>query len=66
MPCIPFKANRSFGGIFRLHLQCLRISQAKKQAGSKQNFLLHGGASLGLFFDPEESGDVFLRNFWLA
>jgi hypothetical protein len=28
-PCRPLKINRSFGGTFRLHLQCRRISQAK-------------------------------------
>jgi hypothetical protein len=25
-------------------------------------YLLHAGFSLGLFFDPEESSDTFLRN----
>jgi hypothetical protein len=25
-------------------------------------YLFHGGFLLGLFFDPEDGGDIFLRN----
>jgi hypothetical protein len=36
-PCVPFKANRHFGGIRLLNLQGQRISQARNQleAGSR-------------------------------
>jgi hypothetical protein len=48
--CSPLKLNRNFGRTFRLHLQM--ASRATIQAGF----------SLGLFFDPEDGGDMFLRN----
>jgi hypothetical protein len=52
------KVNRRFGGTYRLHRQGRRIRQARNQreAGSKQN----GGFLLGLFFDPEDAGNMFL------
>jgi hypothetical protein len=31
MPCSPLKVNRRFGGNCRLHLECRRISQGRKQ-----------------------------------
>jgi hypothetical protein len=51
-PCSPFKVNRHIGGIFRLHLQERRISEAKNQpeAGSKQS----------------SGGDMFLQKLWLT
>jgi hypothetical protein len=41
----------------------VRASQTKSQheAGSKQ-LLLHMGFLLGLFFDPQDGGYIFLRN----
>jgi hypothetical protein len=44
-----------------------RISQARNQreAGSKQSlsfYALPASSFLGLFFDPEDGGDMFLRN----
>jgi hypothetical protein len=50
-----------FGGTFCLHLQDQRISQArtKREAGGK---LSHADFLLGLFFDPQFEGDMFLRN----
>jgi hypothetical protein len=46
-PCSLLKVDRRFGGIYRLHLQCRRVSQARDQceAGSRQS-----------------SGDMFFRN----
>jgi hypothetical protein len=57
-PVSPLKVNRHFGGTCRLHLQVRRISQAKNQRG--------GGFLLGLFFDPEDEGDMFLRDVGLT
>jgi hypothetical protein len=34
-PCTPLKVNGRFGGTYRLHLQCPRISQAKKPASAQ-------------------------------
>jgi hypothetical protein len=46
--CSPFKFNRHFGGTYRSGSAC---------------YLLHTGFLLGLFFDPEDGGDMFFRNF---
>jgi hypothetical protein len=52
-PCCPLEVNRRFRGTCRLHLQGLRIIQARNThvAGSK----------FGLFLDPEDGGDMLLR-----
>jgi hypothetical protein len=57
VPCSPIKVNQRFGRTYHTHLQCQRINQA----GSKKSFacyLLHAGFLFGLFFDPENGGDV--------
>jgi hypothetical protein len=46
-PCSPFKVNRRFGGTYRLHLLAT---------------CFHAGFLLILFFDPEDGGDMLLRN----
>jgi uncharacterized membrane protein YciS (DUF1049 family) len=52
-PCSPLKLNRYFGGTSRLHLPLLATC-------------FHAGFLLGLFFYPEDGGDMFLRNIsWL-
>jgi hypothetical protein len=45
-PCRPLKVNRR-----RLHLQ-----------GRTASYLPHAGFCLGLFFEPENRGDIFFRN----
>jgi hypothetical protein len=57
-PCGPLKVNRSFGGTRRPRLQGRRISQAILQVSSffQADFLL------GLFFEHEDLGVMFLRN----
>jgi hypothetical protein len=49
-PCSPLKVNRRFGGTHRLQHSPLLAS------------CFHTGFLLGLFFDPEDGGDMFLRN----
>jgi hypothetical protein len=55
-PCSPLEYNRRFKGTYRLHLQGRRISRTRNQHESRWQ------AELGLFFDPEDGGDMFLRN----
>jgi hypothetical protein len=55
--CGLLKFKRNFGGTFRIHLQDQRIDQV-----SRAFCLLHADFLLGLFFYPEDEGDMFLRN----
>jgi hypothetical protein len=52
-PCSALSFNRRFGGIYRLHLQNRIILLAT---------YFHTGLLLSLFLDPEDGGDMFLRN----
>jgi hypothetical protein len=71
-PCSPLQANRYFGEARCLHLQDRKISQARNQheavgKQSRASHLLHVYILLRLFFDPEDGGDLFLRNVnWLS
>jgi hypothetical protein len=57
----PLKANRRFKGTHRLHLQGRKISRAGLAQHLLSSFLFC------LFFDPEDGGDVFLRNVeWIS
>jgi hypothetical protein len=57
-PCSPLKVNRRLGGIYRLHLQGPRISRARNKHESRWQAV---GFLLGLFLNPEDEGDMFLR-----
>jgi hypothetical protein len=56
-PCSPLKVNLRFGGTYHPHLHGRRINLARKVA-----ICFHAGFFLGLSFDPEDGGDMFLRN----
>jgi hypothetical protein len=68
-PCSPLKVNRRFGGTRRLYLQGRRISRARNQSESRwqAELFFHAGFLLGLFYDPEDGGDMFFRKVgWLS
>jgi hypothetical protein len=65
MPCSPVEVHRYFKGIYCLHLQDSRVSQARiqKEAGGKQNKPSNSSCRLrpisfllGSFFNPEDGG----------
>jgi hypothetical protein len=58
------KVNGSFGRTCRLHLQSRRISLTRNQHDASRT-ALRAGLLLGLFFDPEDEGNIFLRNVGL-
>jgi hypothetical protein len=58
-PCSQLKVNRRF------ERNISPPSSGSKNKASKQALLAtyyHAGFLLGLFFDPENGGDMFLRN----
>jgi hypothetical protein len=61
--CSPLSVNRRFGGTYRLHLQGRRNKLGKKPT-SKQGAAtcLFAGSCWNYFFDPEDGGDMFLKN----
>jgi hypothetical protein len=65
MQCSPVKVYRRFGGPYYIHLHCRR---RKEQSTSQQEaayFLLIAVPAcylVGFLFDPEDSGNMFLRN----
>jgi hypothetical protein len=58
--CSSLKVDRIFGGIYCLHLQVPRISQARNQHEAGSKFPLYWILAW-LFFDPVNGGYVFLR-----
>jgi hypothetical protein len=68
-PCCPLKVNRRFGEKFHLHLQGQRISRARnhRESWALLTTCFHTVFLFGLFCDPEDGGDMFLRNIgWLS
>jgi hypothetical protein len=63
-PCSLLKVNGRFGGTYRLHLQGRKISRARNERESRALFAacFHAGFLLGLFFGPEDGGDMLFRN----
>jgi hypothetical protein len=59
-PCSPLKVNGQFGGTCHLHLQGLGICQVRNWRGSRWQ-----AEQLGIFINPEDGGDIFLRNVCL-
>jgi hypothetical protein len=59
-PCSLWSVNRRFGGTYRLHLQCRKITWARNQhERCKAAFRLVSFSAY--FLDPEEGGDMLLR-----
>jgi hypothetical protein len=61
-PCVPLKFDRCLGGIYRLHHQCLRISQGTATEANQRKQCFHAGFFLGIFFNPKDGNDMFIRN----
>jgi hypothetical protein len=64
-PCSRLGVSRRFGGTCRLLLQGRNNTFGKKtskKAGAKLSTCLLASLLLGLFFDSEDGGDMFLRN----
>jgi hypothetical protein len=63
--CSQLQVDRRFGETCRLHLQGGRISQATNQQSSACHLLSRW--FITLYFEPENGGDMFLRNdCWLS
>jgi hypothetical protein len=66
MPYSALKIKGHFVGKYSLHLQGRRISQARNRRKISLALLatcVHAGFLLGLYIDPEDGGDMFIRNF---
>jgi hypothetical protein len=60
--CSPMKVKRNFRGTYRFHLHGRRIIRARNQCVALLATCLHADFLLGLSFDTEDGGDMFLRN----
>jgi hypothetical protein len=59
--CSPLEVNQSFWETYRLHLQGQRKREENRRCLLAACF--HAGFLVGLFFDHEDGGNMFLRNF---
>jgi hypothetical protein len=57
-PCSLLRCNRRFGETYRLYLQGRRKFQQEPASKQVASILLLAE----IFFDPEDGGDMFLRN----
>jgi hypothetical protein len=67
--CSPLKVNWRLGGKYRLHLQGRRINEARKivKAHDLLTTFFRPCFFLGLFLDPNDGSEMFLRNVaWLS
>jgi hypothetical protein len=66
-PCHPLKANRCFGGTHHLLKMEAICSSETSTDFHRLAICFYAGILLRLFFDPEDGGDIFLRNIgWLS
>jgi hypothetical protein len=63
-PCSAETARR-FGGTYRFHLQDQK-GKPSKTADEEGYRLSSTSFLLGLLIDPEDRGDIFLRNVWFT
>jgi hypothetical protein len=61
-PCSPLSFNLRFGGTYRLYLQGRRNRFSKPASKEDRLSILLATRLLAGFFDPEDGGDIFLRN----
>jgi hypothetical protein len=60
VPCSPLKVNWRFGGT------CRKVTNQVAN-GASACYVLHAGFLLGIYFDPEDGGDIFPQNVsWLS
>jgi hypothetical protein len=53
-----------FATVWTVYRRVLSSKPGSKQ--SSASYLFHGGFLLGLFFEPEDGGDMFLRNVYIV
>jgi hypothetical protein len=60
--CSPLKVNRRFGRTYPLHFQVRRIRRTRHRLVALFAICFQAGIFVCLFFDPENGGNMFLRN----